>query len=728
MKKAVRKRTETSHARLAAKLGAGLCLAIGPAWAADPATPAPATEEKKPAAAAEKSAEPEELLNWIEISAGGVFVEGDNAQYKRRHQGSDSAFGGVESFHWEEAVGKKGLFKVDGRGIADNHDYSIKLDLSRPDRGYLRAGYRESRTWYDGSGGFLPQTGLWLSLYNEDLHVDRGEAFFEGGLTLPDLPSISFRYSHQFRDGLKDSTSWGDTSLTGSNNALDRRGVVPSFRSIDETRDIFEGKIKYRVQKTDLGLGLRYELSDVNNSLNVNRRPGEPAADRFVTSRDEVKLDLFDVHGFTETRFSEKLLLSTGYAFTTLDTDLSGSRIYGASYELGYDPATLGRRQFGDQGFTDLTGGSQMKEYVFNVNLMAMPWDSVSIVPSLRVERQDLEGTSQFMDTMDTLGATLPPVASQANTDRGTISVSERLDVRYTGFTNWVLYARTDWAQEQGNLHESLLGRVAGSLGPFPESLSRDTDFSRITQKYAVGANWYPARRVTMAWQYYHKMRNNDYDHSNVVRPAAVLPKDYPGFINENDFDTDDVNFRITLRPLNNLTFVSRYDFQLSTIDVQDASLPQIQSARTTTHIFGESVTWNPLARLYLQGTISYILDKTETPADGLTGAQANLVDPSRNDYWNASVTAGYALDDKTDLQTSYFYYRSDDSYDNSAVSVPYGASAQEHGVTVGLIRRISPRVRWTLKYGFFNNRDYASGGNNNYDAHLIYSSVQYRF
>lgn len=31
--------------------------------------------------------------------------------------------------------------------------------------------------------------------------------------------------------------------------------------------------------------------------------------------------------------------------------------------------------------------------------------------------------------------------------------------------------------------------------------------------------------------------------------------------------------------------------------------------------------------------------------------------------------------------------------------------------LAVTLIRRLTERVRWTLKYGFFNNRDRTSGG-----------------
>ena len=56
------------------------------------------------------------------------------------------------------------------------------------------------------------------------------------------------------------------------------------------------------------------------------------------------------------------------------------------------------------------------------------------------------------------------------------------------------------------------------------------------------------------------------------------------------------------------------------------------------------------------------------------------------------------------------------------------GAGAEEHGVTASIARQISKAVRATLKYGFFRNRDETSGGHNDYDAHLVLASLQYRF
>jgi hypothetical protein len=696
--------------------------------AAQDAAAAKAADEKKPAAEkpADKPAEAAtELNNWITLGVGSTFIDGDKASFMRRQQIPKGPFGGIEDFHWEESVGKKGLFQIDGHGIFDNHDYSIRVELADPDKGFVRAGYNETRTWYDGSGGFFRPNNQWFSLYNEELAVDRGQAWFEAGLTMPNVPLITLRYAHEFRDGRKDSTEWGDSNLTGG---LGTRSIVPTFLDLDETRDIFSGDIKHTLGKTDVGLGLRYEIIQNNDSRNVHRRPGEftpaPGTDRYVTQREKMDEDMFNVHAFTETRFNDKVMLTLGGSFTTLDTDLSGSRIYGGSYDAVYDPL-FARRQFHDEGFLDLSGGANMKQYVGNINLMVTPLENFTIVPAIRIEQQNLTGTAGFVET--DVGAAPALLASQDDVfntaDRNYLEVSESLEARYTGLRNWAFYTRGEWSQTRGNQTEVESEAATGIV-----SLYRDSDWYRLNQKYVVGANWYPLNRVNFGAQYYHKIHAYDYDH--LTDPTPNLPPSadrYPGLLTDQDFTTDDMNFRVTWRPCATVSTVTRYDFQLSTIDTKADFLANQQSAEMTSHIISESISWTPLPRLFLQASASYALDSTDTPAASATGTNLVVLNAA-NDYWNASAMAGYALTEKTDVQGQYFYYRANNYVDNSAFGLPYGAQGEEHGVTAALIHRFSQRVRMTLKYGFFRNRDTTSGGNNDYDAHLVYASMQYRF
>ena len=691
-----------------------------------------AAQETVKAAEEAKPADQTEYNNWITLGVGSTFIDGDKAQFMQRRQIRKGPFGGVEDFHWEELVGKKGIFQIDGRGIFDNHDYSIRVELSDPDKGFLRAGYTEFRTWYDGNAGFFPKNGQWFSLYDHELHIDRGEAWFEGGLTLPDLPQITFRYAHEFRKGLKDSTEWGDTSLTTLPPPNNVRNIVPTFLAIDEKRDIFAGDVKHTLGNTDVGVGLRYEILDNNNSRNIHRRPGEttPAAappDRFVTQKEGLDEDMFNVHASTVTRFSEKVMLTLGGSFTTLDTDISGSRIYGSSYDPLYDPL-YAHRQLRDEGFIDLTGGANMKQYVANLNLMLVPLDNLAIVPSIKVEKQDLNGVAHFTG-LNVTNVTSPVVEEPflANTaDRDFLEVTGALEARYTGVRNWAFYARGEWSQTDGSQDEREL--ETDPSAPPATPLFRDTDWHRFNQKYTVGATWYPLSRLNFGAQYYHKIHDYDYDHTlDSTLNATNSGNRYPAFLTDQKFETDDMNIRATWHALSTLTLVTRYDFQLSTVDTKGAFLNSIQSAEITSHIITENVSWTPLNRLYLQASASYALDSTETPAATALGS-TNTVLNGVNDYWNASGLVGYALDEKTDVQAQYFYYHADNYVDNSTFGQPYGAGAEEHGVTATISREISKAVRVSLKYGFFRNREKTYGGHNDYDAHLVLATMQYRF
>lgn len=723
------KTTHHSLDSLVRQAGAGalLCscwLAPG-ALAAESAAPATSRAGTSQDAAPEK--DETEYRNWVEIGFGGALrSSGDDAAFQRRIQRPSGAFGGIESLHYEEDIGKTGLFKVDSRGIFDAKDYGLAFELSDPSQGFLRGSYQQFRTWYDGSGGFFPGNNQWFSLYDEGLELDRSDLLLEGGLTLPDAPQITFSYRRQARDGLKDSTIWGDTNLTGGAGT---RAIVPSFLRLNEVRDTFAGDVRHTLGNTTLGVGVRYEIYNQDNSRNMRRRPGERVTDalgprraeRYVTHRDGMDGDLFSVHTSGETRISDDLMFTVGYAFTSFETQLSGSRIYGESYEAVYDPM-VGNRQQRDEGFYHLNGGSDMSQHLGNVNLMWTPLRTLTAVASFRVEKQSLDGASDFLETA--VGGSPKFVTAEEEvavaSQRGILDLSQSLELRYTGVTNMVLYARGFWLQGEGDLTETERVGVPGVV-----DLLRDTDFTRSAQKYTAGINWYPHRKVTAGAQYYHKMRGERYTHLEDNTPNRAGNR-YPAFIRAQDFDTDDANFRVTVRPLANLTLVSRYDLQFSTIRMQGDELARINSAELTTHIFSQSVSWIPWSRLGLQAAVNYVMDETDTPA--LEALGKPVVQDNRNNYWFVNSTATFAVDDKTDLQLYYQYYLADNYRNNAAFSQPYLAGAEEHTLGATATRRLSQRLKVALRYGFFTYHDQTSGGFNDFDGHLVYSTVQYLF
>ena len=655
-----------------------------------------------------------ELENFFRASGSAVSIGGNNAQFMEKHRISDGFSGGIEDFYFEKALSKETTLWLEGHGLFDIHDYYLNLKMEQKDIGHWNIGYKEFRTWYDGSGGFFPQNGQWFLIYEDQLALDRGEAWFEGELTLPDLPILGFHYTHEFRNGRKDSLHWGDSRLTGG---FGTRKIVPSFRDINEQRDIFDGYLKHTMDETTFLVGMKYELTADDNRLYVQRHPLENI-DRKITTRETQSADLFSVYGSTETWFSDKTMFSTGYAWRTFDSNIGGSFIYGTDYDVPFI-ANFTNRQTNDSGFIDLDGGSQLEQEVVSLNTMVIPMQDLTLISGIRVEHEDADGSASHIQTSVAAGGVASQAPRLGTNDSDFLNVSQILEARYKGITGWLFYARGGWDEGNSEISESLINPDTGAI-----TFKRDTTWERFNQKYTLGANWYPLTRLNFGSQYYHKIHKRSYVHRNDSTNNESGGDRYPGYINAQDWTMDDVNLRMTWRLLNNLTSVSRYDYQQSTIDSQMGSLAAEESGRTTSHIFGESITWNPISQLYLQGNINYAMNRTETPISGFTG----MVLESKNNYLSTSFVTGYALNQKTDLQAQYIYYLADNYYDNSDAGLPLGSGAEEHGVTLSATHRVTENISWTTKYGFFTYTDKLYGGFNDYDAHLIYTSLQMKF
>ncbi|HZR06755.1 MAG TPA: hypothetical protein VFA61_13090 [Candidatus Udaeobacter sp.] len=683
-----------------------------------------------------------EYKNWIELGVGGTIVNGDNAQFEQEHRlPADTAYGGIQDLHFEGPLGKDGLFSVDGHAIWDTNDYDITLQLSKPKLGYIKAGFSEFRSWYDGNGGFFPHNNVFFEPPFPEMHIDRGDAWIELGLRVPDWPEITIRYSHEFRFGQKDSTIWGDTNLTGLLPPFNStRKIIPSFRDIDEKRDIVSLEISKTIGNTDVLLGMRYEHNTNDYSVNTERSAGQlppvvppPGQQRKVTQTQNDDVDLFSGHGITVTRFSDSLWFSAGYSYTTLQNDLSGSRITGLHWDeaFGEPVPTLGRF---DHAFIDLAGMAQIKENLVNANLFWMPLESLAILTGFRYTHENVDNESTFLSEEPVPNTPPfnprnpqggfhygpPEPASGARTadyDR----FAQRLELRYTGIKNWLFYAEGEWEEDCGRVNEFQ------TIDEAEEPLDKNTH--ALGQKYVIGATWYPMMRLNLAGQYFHRIASYDED---------IITGDFPRLKNQ-DWNVDDLNVRMTFRPkvpvwMGTLSLVTRYDFVHTSIDSQwffaGETFAELESGEIKRHVISEAVNWNPLPRFYLQANFSYTLNQTDTPADNIEfvpGGGATVVN-FRNDYWTVTTEAGYIIDDKTNFYVDYSFYCANDYFKNAAVAVPYGEGATEHTVSATVTRQLTKQVRLLLRYGYYNYRDVLSGGHNNYRAHSLYSGLQVRF
>jgi hypothetical protein len=675
------------------------------------------------AVAAGPSGSAEPLVAELSLTGSAAFLNGNDDQFRARHGVPPDFIGGVENLYMEWLWGEDGSIKLDGHGIVDANDYLARLRMEKPEAGYFSAGYREFRTWYDGTGGFFPQNAAIFSIFDEDLRLDRGETWFEAGLRAPDVPELTFRFTHLSRKGQKSSLVWGDTTQTGGFGV---RSIVPAFWNIDETRDILNIDIAHSVRTTRVGAGFVYETSKIDNSRNLRRNPGE-ASDRYVTQSDETDSTLTGGHAFTTTPLLEdRLVVSTAYSFSSLNNDIGGSRIYGVAFDAPYDPVYTGRQPF-DEGFLDLDGSTEIDQHVGTVTLQGRPTKDLRATAGLRIERYDISGASNFVETNVGFPPAFPssqePRAVKSDADK--LGFTESFELRYTGIDNWVLYARGEWEQSDGDLTERELLTASATT-----SLERDTQIDTRGQRYVAGLTWYPVRRVNVAGRYWYRLRKYDFDHDLDSTPNAPPSTNrYPAYITDQDIETHAGDVRVTWRILDSLRATARYDIALTDYRQRSDGLANVDSARVRTHVVGGSWTWSPTAWSYLQTDVSWVKNETDNPSEQLSGGASGLiVDDFDNDYLTTSVVGGLALTDATELQGRYFYYRAND-YDNvSATTQPYGADSTEHGFALTLAHRFSEHVRWRLGYAFFTNDEGLNGSADDYDASIVTSTVDFTF
>ena len=653
--------------------------------------------------------------NWIDLTTGVLMNTGNGNQMIQSQRHNSGGFGGIEDMHYQTEVAKKTTFTLDGHGIYDENDYKIGLGLKKEDFGFFRVGFEKFRTWDSGFGGYVPSDNKTYTQPGAPLSLDRGKISLEAGLAKPDLPKITFKYDHDYRNGDKGSTLWGPTH--DSNNDVYR--AYPTINGIDEKSDTFQLDLTHNYKDVNYGAGVAYTHGEMNDSEKMTFWQGEPTQQK-DTDKQNTTYNLFNAHTFAESWVKQNLFLSGGFMYANLDDSFSGSNIYGDDFNTPYSSAypALG------YGYTHLNGDAHKHQYTLNLNLLSMPAKTFTITPSVRVNKEDWNANSTGTGTLGT-GMTEP---FQSNSGRDAIELTERLDLRYTGFTNWVANVGGQWTEGQGNYNEHGGMTQVNGFGPSPVNFA--TDDNTWFQKYYGNIRWYPMRQASVDLGGYYKLNHYDYNYSYDSTPNNAGPGSplYPGFINYQDFQTYDGNVRLTLRPVSKVTLVSRYEYQYSTIDMRPyaaTGLSQQQSSKMVSQIFGQNASWTPLTWLGLQAGVNYVLSTTETPNADAAYSQSVL--NAQNNYLTVNANANFVLDDKTDLDVGYFYYHAND-FKNPSIGLPYGAGAEENSITSTLTRRITEQLRLTVRFAYSHYNDTANNGYGSYDSYLVSSGLQYRF
>lgn len=642
-----------------------------------------------------------------------VGVDGDERKFREQHGFREGWNGGLESFSVAHDVSERTRALVTGRALRD--DYAVTLSVERRDLGYLRGGFEAARQWYDGSGGYYaPFTPSQYDL-DRDLHLDTGRLWLEGGWTAPFGTQFRVGYEYRFREGEKSLTRW----LPAFNGAEAKR-FLPNAKDIDETLHVLRLDVTHEWETLRLANSLRYDLNDIDSRhTTVNYLQPDTSSLRHI--REQSDIDTL-ANAFTvEKVFSDWLFGSGGYLYTHLDGDSA------------YDSATLGTNgqpAFG--GFWNGEGITLRRDaHVLNLNAQVGPFSGLIFLLAAQTEwnKQEAFGPMNFEETDFN---NPPATTNNLSFVQGEIQrfiASERAGVRYTKIPFTVLYAEGEWRQESIDQQDALLpGRQFTQ-----DAFSRDADLRKDSQRYRAGFDVSPWARVSFNAWYQRLDRKTDFDQdvqSLLAFPPTATPGiGYPGFLTRQEIATDEAGARLVLRPASWLKTTLSYRLVATDFDNDTGAIPglapggTVRAGESDAHQFNLSATLTPWRRLFLFTSLGYQNIHTVANAHG----NAAVV-PYRGDLYTALASASYVLNEKTDAHLGYDVSYADFSQDNESAGLPLGLSYQFHTLRAGLSRQLTKSLRARLDYFFSLYDEPYSHGRNDYTAHGVFATLNYRW
>lgn len=623
-----------------------------------------------------------------------VTVKGDSNRYRADNWLYDGWTGGIEDLTWQRELGKDWAMDLNSHAIFGNGDYKVELAISKTDVGFVNVGFKQYRKYYDSTGGYYRFTsgGRAFDL-NKSLFMDIGDLTVDFGLTLPNLPKVIVGYERVYKDGSKSLLEWGSV-YSGS---LYRK-IAPTEKDIDEAANIFKLSIEHDIKKIHVGDEFRYESYENNtyrvacNSNNVNNATlTVPSVVRVWETFDH---DFFYNAFHLDSQMTKNFYWSLGYMYN----NLSGSD----SYNMDLQPPANNSRLYHSHAI-DVDEDS----HVVNGSVFFTPHKDLSIYAGLQYENTATRG---FLDgdLARGIGTTGQSVVAVLWLDKTQLeSVEGNLGARFTGIPLTTIYAEGRWQNQNiGKSENDLLALTVDNI---------DTEVSR--RWFTVGMACSPIQRATLSAQYRYSYRHNGY-----------TPDDE--LISDQSFTSDEFSTKLTLRPHSKFNASFRFQRVDTKINSAFESINSNESGHYYLNIYSVSATVTPISRLYLTGLFSYQDTGTDTYRNtaSLSSNPSLIGLPYRGNVWTVLGTAGYALDNKTDLTATYSYSRCDNFTDNSTVGMPFGLDNQRHSLQVAISRRLRKNIAAQIRYGYAEYAEVSNGGVDNYQAHQVGASCTIKY
>lgn len=641
-------------------------------------------------------------VRWVEVN-------GDKNKFREIEGFEPGWAGGIEHFSLTQELDRLTKLRADGHFLSGDQDGAFKLSIDRRDTGFVRFGVEQWRSFYDDTGGFYRASPLPTQDLARELHLDHGRAWIDLGLTKPNWPALVLGYEYQFRDGDKSTLQWGP---------VNGRHTFPSSKHIDEEAHILKLDVTMELGGWELEDNARVEFYDlatsrdnaITNSFVLTTGLLPNLIERAAESVSHVQ----GVNSFrAEKQLYEGWRFSSGYLFSRYDGE---SRLTQTTLDHNFLP--VGGEHFwsGDEMIL------RRDTHVWSLANLFQPLDDLSATVAAQAEwtRQDGAGdvSLDHGNPLDPPNFKLEP--AQVNSDMDRLRWSEQAGLRFTGLPWTVAFAEARLDQESVSQFEELTGQ-------WHDSFQRDTDATMRRTDARAGFTTSPWSWLSLGGNYRDRRSDSDYDHTvgYKIDPGGG----YSAFIRGREIDSREWEARLVLRPVRWLKTTVTYDRVDSDYSTSTDPLPGqppggwLTAARYDADVFGASLGFTPCARLQLNSTFSYSATRTVSADDGNPS-----VVPYEGDVISVIASGRFVLNERTELFAAYGFTRADYGQGNHLDGLPLGMEFTRHSMSGGFSRKLSAACSVSLRYAYYRYDDPGSGGANDYSAHGVFATFNYRW
>ena len=625
-----------------------------------------------------------------------ISIDGNERRFREIMGTREGLSGGVLDFDYRQRLENDATFSANGEIWDDPNSFALELNYDRREVGFINAGVEQYRSYDNNVGGYHPSFAVGASALDRSLEMDRGKAWIEAGLDVPDRPQVTLAYEYHFRDGSESIQQWSEYSEIVQSDFVAKL-IAPSYKTVDEDRHVVRLNVRHDLNGYLIEDEARLEFYDVNTSRSSS---GEFFGTRTVDNYRHVQGANFIR---AEKQVKDWWLVSGGHHFSRID---GRGRVEHSFIDPGTG-AVLASEPVSRSIVLDRYANT------VNANSIWGPWKELTFSAGLQAEWMSQEGEGEVI-----LFDGLAPVVLGTDLDRDVYE--ERFALRYTAVPHTVLYAETRFQQEHVDQRENQTG-------------DDFSDFIRVTEadgdlgEFGGGVQVSPWYWGSLNLRYRYRDRDVSYDHdvdSRFVGGAPVPGEGYSAFITGLRQQRHHFKAKLALRPVSGFQTWLAYELQdtdyVTRTDSVDFGTPggRQSAGDYLANVYSAGASWRPVQRVYLDGSVSYRDTSTEAFDNG-----SPLVAPYDGDVWIVTGGVRYLIDERTDVHGSYTLSVADYGQSNLA-GLPLGIEYAWHRAALGLGRSFTEQLAGNLRYEYYVYDEDSSGGENDFDGHGVFASV----